>query len=127
MCANLVASPKQIGNKPLASGSSVPVCPAFSARNRRFACCNAALDDRPTGVSSSRTPSTRRRKSGPVDARTLRLARVLAVFGDGVVDQLGQAKARLDGVVIDKMKLRHRVQLDPVRELGAQVSCRMLK
>ncbi len=30
-CANLVASPKQIGNSPVASGSSVPVWPALSA------------------------------------------------------------------------------------------------
>jgi hypothetical protein len=28
---NLVASPKQSGNRPLASGSSVPVCPALAA------------------------------------------------------------------------------------------------
>src|ERR1700687_4005589 len=128
MCANLVASPKQIGNRPLASGSSVPVCPAFSARNRRFACCNAALDDSPTGLSRSRTPSTRRRKRGDVlHPRMFCSARVLAVFGDGVVDQLGQAKARLDGVVIDKMKLWHRIQLESVRKLGAQVSGGMLQ
>src|SRR3982074_3416531 len=100
MCANLVASPKQIGKSPLASGSSVPVWPAFSAQNRRFACCNAALDDSPTGLSRSRTPSTRRHSSGAVlDERMLGSARVLAIFGDGVVDQLGQAKPRLDGIV----------------------------
>ena len=29
-----VASPKQTGNKPVARGSRLPVCPAFSARNR---------------------------------------------------------------------------------------------
>src|ERR1700730_14887245 len=98
MCANLVASPKQIGNRPLASGSSVPVCPAFSARNKRFACCKAALEERPTALSNKRTPWTRRRGSGA--GRDTRIsARVLAIFGDGVVDQLGQAKRRFDGIV----------------------------
>ena len=60
-CANLVASPKQIGSNPVASGSRVPVWPALSAWYRRFARCSAALDDRPFGLSSSSTPSMRRR------------------------------------------------------------------
>src|SRR5450755_3282697 len=126
MCANLVASPKQIGKRPLASGSSVPVCPAFSARKRRLTCCKAALDDRPTALSSSRTPSTRRRGGDAVPGARMSV-RVLAVFGDGVVDQLGQTKTGFNGIVVHEMELRHRIEREPVRELSAQVSSRMLQ
>jgi hypothetical protein len=31
-CDHFVASPKQIGNTPVASGSRLPVCPAFCAK-----------------------------------------------------------------------------------------------
>ena len=36
-CENLVAAPKHSGSKPVASGSSVPVWPPFSARSRPLA------------------------------------------------------------------------------------------
>ena len=39
--------------QPEASGSSVPACPALAARSAFFAFCSAALDVRPTGLSSS--------------------------------------------------------------------------
>jgi hypothetical protein len=53
---NLVASPKHTGNKPVAKGSSVPVCPAFDALNKRLVICSALLEVIPMGLSSSRTP-----------------------------------------------------------------------
>ena len=56
----MVASPKQMGSTPVASGSSTPVCPAFSARYKRRACCKAVLLDRLSGLSSKRTPLTGR-------------------------------------------------------------------
>jgi len=63
-CENFVAAPKHKGKSPVASGSSVPVCPAFSARNRRLTFCNASLLDRPKGLSSRSTPCTARRTIG---------------------------------------------------------------
>ena len=72
ICANLVASPKHSGRSPVAKGSSVPVCPAFSASNRRFAACSAAFDVMPAGLSSSSTPSTRRRGRRGCDIVTRR-------------------------------------------------------
>ena len=44
----------------------------------------------------------------------------LLVGRDGFVDQLRQAHAGLDRVVVGEVQLRHRVELHPVRELGAQ-------
>ena len=44
----------------------------------------------------------------------------LAIGRDGFVDQLRQAHAGLDRIVVREVELRHRVELHPVRELGAQ-------
>ncbi len=60
-CENLVASPKHNGSRPVASGSSVPVCPAFLAHSRRLTRISASLLDQPIGLSSSSTPCTSRR------------------------------------------------------------------
>src|SRR6266446_6425577 len=125
-CANLVASPKQMGKSPVARGSSVPVWPAFWARYRRFAPCSAALDDRPRGLSRSRTPSIRRLLRAD-DVAAIMSGRVLMVFGNCVVDQLRQAQTRLDRIVVGEVQLRHAVQLEPVRELAAQISRGMLQ
>jgi CO/xanthine dehydrogenase Mo-binding subunit len=54
--ATLVASPRQIGSMPVASGSRLPVWPAFSRRNMRRTRCTAALELRPRGLSSSSIP-----------------------------------------------------------------------
>src|SRR6185369_16253860 len=59
---NLVAAQKHSGSTPVANGSSVPVCPAFSARNNHLHFCNALLLDRSSGLSSSNTPCTDQRK-----------------------------------------------------------------
>ena len=53
---NFVAAPKHSGSKPVASGSKVPVCPAFSALNNHFAFCKASLLDIPFGLSNNKTP-----------------------------------------------------------------------
>src|ERR1700738_4087241 len=54
--AILVASPRQIGSMPVASGSRLPTWPALSARSMRLVFCRAALDDKPDGLSRSRIP-----------------------------------------------------------------------
>src|SRR6266545_7381493 len=125
-CANLVASPKQMGKSPVARGSSVPVWPAFWARYRRFARCSAALDDRPRGLSRSRTPSIRRLLlTDGVAAVTS--GRMFMVVGNGVVDQLRKAQTRLDRIVVGEVQLRDAVELEAVRELAAQISCGVLQ
>src|SRR5690606_28036538 len=54
----LVARPKQQISRPVANGSSVPVWPALRASTVRLARCSAWLLDRPSGLSSNRTPSS---------------------------------------------------------------------
>src|SRR6056300_1273850 len=49
-----------MGNNPVASGSSAPVCPALAAPYSRFTRCSAELEVRPCGLSSKKTPSMRR-------------------------------------------------------------------
>ena len=56
---NFVASPNSTGSRPVASGSSVPVCPAFAARYSRCAAWSAAFEVTPAGLSSSSTPVDR--------------------------------------------------------------------
>ena len=51
--AILVASPRQIGNMPLASGSRLPVCPALRAGNR-FTRCRAAFELSPAACRAAR-------------------------------------------------------------------------
>src|SRR5512137_1980465 len=76
----------------------------------------------PEGLSSSRTPSTRRRGArglAPPPA-TSALAVLLAVLGDSLVDKLRQPHAGLDRVVVQEVELRDRVELHAVRELAAK-------
>src|SRR5690606_9506712 len=54
----LVARPRQHTSKPVAKGSSVPVWPALRASSARLARCRAWLLDKPSGLSSNRTPSS---------------------------------------------------------------------
>src|SRR5207248_8575904 len=49
-----------------------------------------------------------------------RSIRKLLVGGDGVVDQFRQAHTALDRVVVDKMELRYRVQVEAMREFAAE-------
>jgi hypothetical protein len=56
-----VASPNAIGRMPDASGSSVPACPAFFARNMRLSAATASVEVCPTALSSAIQPCTSRR------------------------------------------------------------------
>jgi hypothetical protein len=53
---NLVASPKQRGKTPVASGSKLPVCPALLASNNRLAICNDLFELCPAGLSNIKMP-----------------------------------------------------------------------
>src|SRR5260370_25833769 len=52
----LVASPSAIGSTPVASGSSVPPCPAFSASSARRTAATARLEVMPGGLSRTSQP-----------------------------------------------------------------------
>ncbi len=54
----MVACPRQIGSRPLASGSRLPVWPALRARNALRTRCRAAFELIPSGLSSRTMPST---------------------------------------------------------------------
>src|SRR5512133_204682 len=108
---NLVASPKQTGSKPVARGSSVPVCPAFSAVNRRRTFCSAVLELSSSGLSNSRTPSS---------GRVTRLnCSVFFVTRNRLIDQLRKMRTALDGGVIHEMQLGRDAQLHGMRQLAA--------
>src|SRR5215470_16872260 len=49
-----------MGSTPVASGSSVPACPAFLAANARLTTDTAWVDVMPIGLSSTTQPSTLR-------------------------------------------------------------------
>ena len=61
-CANLVASPKHERQQARRERIERAGVARLLGAERRFACCSAAFDDRPAGLSSSSTPSTRRRE-----------------------------------------------------------------
>ncbi len=50
----------QIGNIPVARGSSAPVCPALAALNIPLTFCSASLLEKPNGLSSNTIPSIAR-------------------------------------------------------------------
>src|SRR5688572_25432449 len=97
--ANLVASPNSTSSRPEASGSSVPAWPALAAPQAFFALCSAALELRPSGLSSSSAPSI-----------TLL----------GAFDEPGKVVAALHRFVVLEAQLRCGVHLDAPGELRAQ-------
>ena len=125
-CANLVASPKQIGSSPEASGSSVPVCPAFCARvaaasrvaarrsTRCRAACRAAARRRRGGAIERRVALGPLERHGP--SRSIRLASAATASSISC----DKPHAGLDRVVVDEVQLRHGVELQPMRQLAAQ-------
>ena len=96
--------PRQIGSMPLASGSRLPVCPALMPPASRRTRCSAALEDSPSGLSSSSTP-TRRRRSSVLVGRQIRLGVISRVAASSraaravglhrSLDQLRQVRVRL--------------------------------
>src|SRR5690606_13489386 len=129
--AILVASPKHTGSRPVASGSRLPVWPAFSARYRWRTRCRAWFELSPRGLSSSRRPSSflnfvRGRgdigsvyvaAAGPGRAaRGARGAGSVGRPGPQVAQQGVDAFASVDRVVVMEVQLRHVPELDQARE-----------
>jgi hypothetical protein len=100
----LVASPRQSGSRPVANGSSVPVCPGLQRLEQPLGLLQAAFEVRPAGLSSNRTPSTLR--------RIVLVVMVALVVLDRLFDQLAEMHASLDGFVVMKSQLAARCACD---------------
>src|SRR5215467_2099698 len=110
--AILVASPRQIGSMPVASGSRAPAWPAFSPLKSHRTRCRAAFEESPSGLSSSRIPLG------------IGVASVVAVRGaiggDRAVDEAGEAGGALGAVIEQELEARGVPEREPPAELAAQ-------
>ena len=91
-----MASPKQIGKRPVAIGSKVPVCPALLALNTRFRAVTAPCELIPAGLSSNTTPSIR------WDMALLNLSFSIAI--NSLINQSRHFDSMLNGSVVYKMQ-----------------------
>src|SRR5579863_2665256 len=113
----LVASPRQIGSMPVASGSRLPAWPAFSPPRRRRTRCRAAFEERPCGLSSSRIPLG----MGGSAAAALAVGAVAvpgAIGGDRAVDETGETRGAFDTFVDHELEPRRMPQAQPPAELA---------
>src|SRR5260370_10817522 len=122
----LVASPSAIGSTPVASGSSVPPCPAFSASSARRTAATARLEVMPGGLSRTSQPwsgTPRRLRAiavGLLRRIRLRLRQVALDFGP--VQQLVDADGMVEGGVEGEGEPRGEAQRHLARELCAQIA-----
>ena len=127
--AILVASPRQIGSMPVASGSRLPTWPALRAPSSARTRCSAAFDDRPTrlveqqdaaghGAASAPSIGSAARRRGSAPRRPAAIARPR-------VDQLGQALRPSRALVVEhELQPRRMPQPQPPAELAAQEAAR---
>src|SRR5262249_47090919 len=106
-----------MGSMPVASGSRLPTWPALSTPSVRRTRCSAALDDRPSGLSSSRIPLSIDR-----DGSGLAVVVPFAILGDGAVDQSGEVRGLIRRVVWDKFEPRGVPQPQAPANLATQES-----
>src|SRR5260370_18337412 len=111
---NLVAAPKHSGSTPVANGSSVPVCPAFSARSNHLTFCKASLLDSSSGLSSSNTPCTGRRCT-LVRGAFMGLL-FLSARRNGLGDQGVHVGRTLGGAVVDEVQRGHCVDVQALEQ-----------
>src|SRR5690242_7598848 len=120
MPAILVPSPKHSGSRPVANGSSAPVCPPLAARSSRRAACRAWFELTPRGLSSSRMPCRSRSCSAGPRRELLGLRIAIAIGGRldiaRVAQQAFDALALVDRVVVFEAQFRHPAQAHAARE-----------
>src|SRR5258708_16037298 len=120
-----VASPSAIGSTPVASGSSGPPCPAFSASSARRSAATARLEVMPGGLSRTSQPwsgTPRRLRAiavGLLRRIRLRLRQVALDFGP--VQQLVDADGMVEGGVEGEGEPRGEAQRHLPPELCAQI------
>src|SRR6185503_352984 len=120
-----VAAPKKTGNIPVASGSRLPACPAFSAANRRLARCNARFEDMPEGLSSNRSPNTSRLGRG---ASVTKVPSVGVAAGAArVVDELADLDGATRGRVVPKPQVGDSAQLQSLADARTEKTARLLE
>src|SRR5690606_39832955 len=108
------------GSTPVASGSRVPVWPAFSARSSHLTFCKAWLLERPSGLSSSNTPCTGRRCTRARGAAVMSLSVLFGARRDGLGDQGIHVGRALGGAVEHEMQRRHGVDVQALEQAVAQ-------
>src|ERR1700722_18708222 len=109
----LVASPSAIGRMPVASGSSVPPCPAFAAPVMRRTAPTAWLELSPSGLSRTIQPwmGVPRRLRAIVSALRLSLVVLDEVAHDlGAVEECLDAAGVVEGGVEGEAEARHVAQ-----------------
>src|SRR5690606_32483586 len=125
----------------VAKGSSVPVCPPFAASTVRLARCKAWLLDKPTGLSSNRTPSSARprrlaivesEKKSSDDSRSALVFRFVGLVRNrartiGPVDERRHFDAACDLCVMYKTQGGHRVDMQQLIELRMQPACLLVE
>src|SRR6185312_9222051 len=122
----LVASRSASGSTPVASGSSVPPWPAFSASSARRTAATARLEVMPKGLSRTSQPCSgtpRRLRAIAVGLiRRLRLGRRQIALDLGPMQQLVDAAGVVEGGVESEGESRREAQRHLARELPAQIS-----
>src|SRR5687768_5190796 len=111
-----VASPRAMGKMPLASGSSVPACPALPARSSRLTIAVARDAVGPTGLSSTNQPCTEE-----ADRALVILAFGLDIAAHArIAQQVGHPLRGIERFVGDEAQLRCKFEMQRARYLAAQ-------
>src|SRR6185312_1295541 len=122
----LVASPSAIGSTPVASGSSVPPWPAFSASSARRTAATARLEVMPNGLSRTSQPcSGTPRRLRAIAVRLIRRVcrgRRQIALDLGPVQQLVDAAGMIEGGVESEGQTGREAQRHLARELTAQIA-----
>src|SRR6266852_5023005 len=117
----LVASPSAIGSTPVASGSSVPPCPALAAPVMRLTAPTAWLEVRPSGLSRTTQPwigRPPRLRPIAVLAVPVRLAAVIALARThDVALDIGAMKQRVDAAGMVEGGIEHEAQRGHVTQI----------
>src|SRR5688572_24921828 len=113
-----------MGSTPVASGSRLPVWPAFSRPNTRRTRCTAALELSPRGLSSSRIPCGKCESPEKSECGTRGGAPVSLIVARlvGSVDQRGEVRRAVKGVIGDELQPRCMPQAGAPADLATQES-----